>query len=803
MRVEGGTSNIINGISRQPSEIRLTSQLEESINQFPTLTKGLIPRNPTRWLGKLPKARTAAALTHIINRDANERYIATIDRPTISVHDLNGNPQQVNEQGNAYLYLLPPIEGAYEALTVADHTFVLNKNYKVISSSALTPYFAPGGLVHVVKGEYTSHYGVTIRAGANATANTVALYTTPDSYASDNNSANARQRATKPSSIATILLTGQTPFGYNANNLNANLSSTDWVKDQYDNVIHIYHKNTNNNFHLHVSGDEENIRAHKGTAPALDRLPRKAPPNFGIKITGSQESQYDDYYVKFDHPYGVSEGSWKETVAPIIRYKLLASSMPHLLVREADGSFTFKPAEWAGREVGDLETNPWPSFVESRIKGMTFFKNRLCLFSGESVALSRHDDHFNFFIESVITPLDTDPIDVTIAYPDVSDIYHAVPFGSELMLFTTSATFRVATSGELLTPKTVAIEPVLDLKASQKVKPIVGNDKCYFVSDRESGSFVHEFLFDEASGVRQAPSLTDHVQGYIPSDIKLMEVDDDLKLLALVSSKEPTHIYYYKWFWVGQEKVQAAWGRWVIDNPIITMKFSDEELIIVTDAGDEGREILSLNCHEAWDRGLPFEPLLDKSLMLDASAPRTYNAALDVTIFTLPYKAEGVHALNASTDNFGLELKASAHSTYELAIEGNHTGAVLVGIPFDSYCVLSKFHHRSTDNHGSFGNAISGSNLTVANLILETGTCAYLTVTLSRDYRPDFTYEFSAAQVGTKTGKLGVVVFGKIEKTVSIMSRNSDFSIKIGSNTPYPYSLLSYRWTGDAKDVAY
>jgi len=53
MRVEGGTSNMINGVSRQPSEIRLTSQLEESINQFPTLTGGLKPRNPTRRIGGL------------------------------------------------------------------------------------------------------------------------------------------------------------------------------------------------------------------------------------------------------------------------------------------------------------------------------------------------------------------------------------------------------------------------------------------------------------------------------------------------------------------------------------------------------------------------------------------------------------------------------------------------------------------------------------------------------------------------------------------------------------------------------
>jgi len=780
MRIEGGTSNIINGVSRQPSEIRLTSQLEESINQFPTVTRGLVPRNPTLFRGVINSPKTGNSITHLIDRDGGEQYVVTISPTGIKVYDLAGNEQTVNAP-DGYGYLATGTADTLAALTVADHSFILNKNVTVQASSDLSPAYLDGGLVHVVRGDYRAEYRIFIN-GAEAAA-----CVTDSSYATSHAEAQWKQQHIKTTAIAWSLVT----------NSGVSLLAPEWQKTLYDYVIHIQ-RTDGDVFTLTVSGGDDHIRAHKDTVPHLADLPRKAPDGFGIKVTGSQESNYDDYYVKFEHPSGTGEGSWKETLAPQIPYKINPATMPHILVREADGTFTFKIAEWAAREVGDLETNPWPSFVGNKITGMVFFKNRMGFHSGESISLSRNGGFFNFFIESVLTTLDTDPVDVSIAYPDVSDIHHAVPFGGEMVLFTASVPFRLATNGELFTPKSVSIEPLLDVKASRHVRPMVGGDRLYFAGDKASGAFVHEMKFDEGAGTATAPTLSDHVQGYIPSGIRLMDVDADLKILTLMSKQQPNVIYVYKWLWVGQEKVQAAWQRWVLDAPIVAMKFFDEELVLVTDRGSS-QEILSLNCHEAWKGGWPFVPLLDRMVEVVG----IYDPATDQTLFTLPYDSVGVTALDASQSGFGLEMKIETINNKVISIKGNISNPLLVGFPYESYCTLSKFHHRTTDNHGSYGNATAGMRLTVANLLLDTGDCAYLTVTLDRDYRKPFIYNFSAAQVGTKTAKMGEVVIGEINKTVSIMSRSDDFRLTIGAKSPYPYSLLSYRWTGEAYHGAY
>jgi len=86
MRVTGSSQNLINGVSRQPPEIRLTSQLEESVNQFPTTSRGLVRRNPAILKGIISSPKPFAAKTHLIDRDAFERYVVTISSSGVTVH---------------------------------------------------------------------------------------------------------------------------------------------------------------------------------------------------------------------------------------------------------------------------------------------------------------------------------------------------------------------------------------------------------------------------------------------------------------------------------------------------------------------------------------------------------------------------------------------------------------------------------------------------------------------------------------------------------------------------------------------
>jgi hypothetical protein len=78
----------------------------------------------------------------------------------------------------------------------------------------------------------------------------------------------------------------------------------------------------------------------------LTNLPEQAPNRFTIRIDGDVENNIDDYYVTFktrnDEGYG--EGMWAEGQGPQITYQYDYATMPHVLIRQADGSFLFKAA---------------------------------------------------------------------------------------------------------------------------------------------------------------------------------------------------------------------------------------------------------------------------------------------------------------------------------------------------------------------------------------------------------------------------------------------------------------------------
>ena len=77
------------------------------------------------------------------------------------------------------------------------------------------------------------------------------------------------------------------------------------------------------------------------------------------------------------------------------------------------GTFTFGPATWDQRKVGDLDKVPWPSFVGNTASSLVFFRNRVGLTSDENVNLSGAGSFYNHFRTTLTTTLDR-PYDVVV-----------------------------------------------------------------------------------------------------------------------------------------------------------------------------------------------------------------------------------------------------------------------------------------------------------------------------------------------------------------------------------------------------
>ena len=156
---------------------------------------------------------------------------------------------------------------------------------------------------------------------------------------------------------------------------------------------------------------------------------------------------------------------------------------------------------WTTRQVGEDETNPFPSFFnlatgnegDRKISDIFFFKNRLGFLSEGSVIMSEAGEYFNFFRTTVRSLLDSDPIDINVASKRVTKLSSAVAFQENLILFGERGQF-VLRGGDLLTPKTVSVTPITNYDNDTSTPPLELGSYLYFPFNRGSFTGIQTLL---------------------------------------------------------------------------------------------------------------------------------------------------------------------------------------------------------------------------------------------------------------------------------------------------------------------
>ena len=430
--------NLVQGVSQQPSFIRYPEQLEEQVNGFSTEVDGLQKRPPTVFLKKLAalqKGNASNMLVHFVNRDTTEKYMMVFTNNQIYVYDLDGNQHTVNITSGTSSYLTTnnPRKDL-QVITIADHTFVLNRTKTVKMSSTKSPDNSGQGTIVVVKnGQYGNTYTINGKS-----------YTTPDG------SESSHVTSIRPERIAASLASAVGNSAYASHNyvfLPGEKGAT--VGDGYGGsaMVAIY-----------------------DTAQKYTDLPYYAPNGFTIKVKGDPNGGSEgSYYVK----YNDSKNVWEECVAPNVPIALDAHTMPHKLVRNADGTFTFDVIEWDERNVGDNDSNPLPSFVDNTLTNIFFYRNRLGLSSKENIILSESGSYYNWWMTTANDILDTDCIDVPVTSTKVNLINYMVVYMEDLYAFSDDTQFIIR-SDATLTPKTASPVEITYLCVYQRVLHLAG-----------------------------------------------------------------------------------------------------------------------------------------------------------------------------------------------------------------------------------------------------------------------------------------------------------------------------------------
>lgn len=265
----------------------------------------------------------------------------------------------------------------------------MNKTvYTALTKDKYPNKYKASALIFVRQGNYTTDHIIKVNGKV------VASYTSTSEL-----------ETTKTNAIAKKLYDG----------LVEKLGTTEWDITRSGSVICLQKKNGGNfTIQAEDSNADNDLYAFYKKADAINVLPTVAPNGFILKIVGEDVNKADDYYVQFETSDNSSfgSGSWKECCSPDIQYRIDAKTMPHALIRQADGTFTFEAIDWTDRGAGDEDSAPTPSFIGNTIQDIFTHKGRLAFLSVDKSIYSDTQDIFSFFKKTTLSELDTDPIDV-------------------------------------------------------------------------------------------------------------------------------------------------------------------------------------------------------------------------------------------------------------------------------------------------------------------------------------------------------------------------------------------------------
>lgn len=662
-----------------------------------------------------------------------------------------------------------------EFLTLNDFTFVLNKKKTVAMKSTTTAALPHQAFVVINVVAYNVDYKVILDS-------TTFTHSTPTEIAGGTNDAN-----TIASALATAI------------NANANFTA-----QQVGPGIYI---SSTSAFSIETRGgsQQDGIYSFQNSLPTISRLPIQAKNGYVLKIVNTTEIEMDDQWVKFETSNGqnIGAGAWVETVAPGLQYQLDELTLPHQLVRQADGSFAFSAVNWTERLVGDDNTNPLPSFIGNTIRSMFFYRNRFGFLSNDAVILSKAGDFFNFFVTSARTSTADDPIDISASSTRPVFLNYVQPSAVGLVLFGENDQFIMTTDSDILSPRSAKVNKLSSFEASPDAQPVSVGTSISFLS--KTPLYTHLFELLEIS--RDQPPVprdsTQTLAEFIPQSIDSLIASPGLSMVSLATTGS-SDVYQYRFLQNGNERLIETWYRWKLTGKLLDQFFDNSTYYAVVH-DDTRVYVMSFEMNQASDTGVLTLDTGEKTdVCLDLWSDNievVYNTSTKISTLSFP-----VHAITGNTialiNTSDGSLLYPSVTNNSCTIAGDLRGQTLVaGFIYNLQIDLPKLFVYKQESGGSVS-LDNTSNLIIHRLKVSTGLSGPVDYKVSITGTPDwdntvsvtlpYQYDFNA-----------VNMLPAATHTLPVYQRNSNLLVRIEGSTPFPISLLGFSWEGRYTDKFY
>lgn len=715
--VERRLPTLFGGVSRQPDLVRRPNQVDAMDNALASVVTGGFEKRPnTQHIAALSGLdNTEEYFVHPIDRDSTEQTVVLITAGSIKAYNAITGAAKTVTIGDTKRYFLIEVSGL-DGTGIVEVDGADFEKQLAFDSSETT--FAWGWQLSdattgrfKVEGSVDGDTWNDIQTGVGGSA-AGTFNTTIDAVATGDHNY-IRFNITTGMAGADDTLTIWATF----KDLTYLLDSVDGPEDfaAVSVVDHTFITNRNVVTRMAEADSGTVVDTARSTASGTPPAGIPAPDGeVGIHKIVNDTDAFATFYVNDDE-----DDLWKEVADPNAHNAFDTSSMPHELVRNADGTFTYSAAAWVDRPVGDETITPAPSFIGKAITDVGFFRNRISFMADERSFQGRADAVYTLWPEKAIEVLATDPIDRGDTTSDVNKLKWSVVFRKLLFATSDRAQFELSSQGAF-TSTSADFDQTTRYPATPLTRPVVMGDVLYFGASGLSNAQVYEYFFDESALTNSAADITKHVRDYIPNDVMAFAADTQTGTVFVLSSGERNSLYVYKTFFDGGTKLQSAWGRYRFGSDSSaayihgTAIFSGY-LVLVIERADGGIYLEQMPLErEAPDSTMGYIPLIDQREVTTGS----YDSTNDVTTFTPTWEhsddAEVVTGPSFTSPGERLTVAYPDEYTLTLASVAADETIVINGLTFTAHASTTTTANREFDISGNDA-ADAGELTTVIN----------------------------------------------------------------------------------------
>ena len=773
--VSGVIPNLIGGLSQQPPAARLENTAGDLRNAVPSVVSGLRKRPPFRFGADFGAAPVGGFANYLFERADNTVKVVTIKDGIITVHAEDGTSEPVTVAPGAATYLAssdPEVDFGF--LTIGDTVFVYNKT-KVVQDAAVTE----------TRPDPATKYTVVVTETAAETTYTLTL-----THTSGQTQVATYTKGAGAIPSADVLAESLRAAVATAAAANVSAGKPSITCTRIGNTLHFENASAWTSLALDPASL---FRVYKDTIQRFTQLPVYETDGRLVKVAGDPEDTDGSYWVEYDY----DKRMWSETYGPNAGRTLVASTMPHTLIDNGDGTWAFGPHTWQGREVGDADSNASPSFVGFTIQTLFLANNRMLILSDENLIASEVGTFENFYRTTCTTLVESDRLDVAALSSEdrVSKLYHAIEFDEQMLLFSDRAQFKLDNSNGL-SPSTINLRLSTAFNTSVLCRPVRSGTNVLFVDDADNGAWadIREYLVDNVVGVNSSEIITKQVPEFIPTGVTLMATNPTLGTTVVLSRGQRERLFLYSAFWSDGKRLQSAWCYWDDDQYSFRhAAFVGNRLYVVV-VRDGLMVLLWVNMQETVGGDFEgVEVLLDNRV---TNPSMTFDGT--DTLVTLPFNAFSTEVYSAvltadGVDRAGSAYNADPSSTNVLRFRNVDltTTPIMVGKRYKFVFELSPIFIRDDSKI-----PVQDGRFQVRYISLLYHLSSYFDVIVQHSGREAFVKSYTGRTLGRINNTFGDVVVGDGEFRVPVSGRNDAVTITVENDSPFNCRFSSLEWEG-------